>query len=64
MNCSRHWVFALDKSGSMYGPKWEKLKIAVQIISSYLGSIGFQFISVIQFSSIAFPPLVEHINPD
>ena len=48
----------------MRGPKWEKLKSAAGIIAEYLGTLKFQFLSIIEFNSVAEQPTMEHINPN
>ena len=65
-SCTFHWIFALDKSGSMIGNKYTSLKSLMTSITDYLEYVTRQRITVYTFDSRAsMPPqkYTEYSNP-
>ena len=54
--CSFHWVFAMDESGSMNGRKWFDLKGLLEDIANHLENLGNQKMTVFTFDNRATLP--------
>ena len=54
--CSVHWVFGLDESGSMNGEQWKKVLLLMNSVGDHLKSVGRQKMTVFTFDNRATLP--------
>ena len=66
--CNWHWIFAIDKSGSMDvatssgTTRWDKAKNLLNLFGGFLGSFGYHKMTVYTFDSRASLPPIQYLE--